>query len=177
MGRFRRIQIRPLPPEQIIYKDVGKYHSWIGIGDCASCLFNRELPGSYGVAIDCGYSRPDELCEYSLRSVIIQLSLLEDFPCKYFIRSCSEDEFRNLIWNDGCMEKCEGCEADLHPCHLVNGWTHGESTCPGWEFVSNIFESKHEKRFLHLWLKFNRAYCALLRDMFPDAYRGFSRHS
>lgn len=158
IGRFRRIPIYPLPPEQVTYNGIGEYHAWaMGTGqDCEACPFNRDIPFSFGDPIDCGFSCPESLRPYSIRSVIIQMSMLDDFPCKYFIQSYRTDHRGNEIWGDGCTERCHGWKPNLHPCHLVDGWIHGESTCKGWEFICKILESQYERLFLHHWLRLNR---------------------
>lgn len=107
--------------------------------------------------MNCGFRRPDEFQPYSVRSVLAQLSARKDFPCKYFALSKGRDEFGNIMWEEGCMEHCEGADYKpyMHSCHLANGWIHGEETCPGWQYLGNLCQSENERRFLHQYLRLN----------------------
>ena len=155
--KLRRIKLTPLPPERVIYPNHGEYHSWFGGGSCDNCPFAMALPGSYGAAMDCGFSTPAEMQPYSVRSVLAQLSLQKDFPCKYFAQVHGQDQFGNTLWDEGCMESCAGCDYRpyLRPCHVAAGWMHGEETCPGWERIKTLCQSENESRFLHQYLRIN----------------------
>lgn len=128
--KLKRIKILPLI-RQVIYENHGKYHSWYGAGHCEECRFAQTIPDSYGASMDWGFETPNEIQPYSVRSFLIQLSLRKDFPCKYFVQVRGRDDFNNIIWEEGCMESCGGCDYRdfIHPCHVVNGWMHGEESC------------------------------------------------
>lgn len=155
--KLKRIKLLPLPPKNVIYQGHGEYHQFFGAGDCGQCHFAKSFPDSYGAPMDCGFDLPDEIQPYSVRSFLIQLSLRKDFPCKYFVQISQKDVYGNIILNEGCMKSCSGCNyrSDIHPCHVANGWIHGEESCPGWEYIANLCQSENERRFLHQYLRIN----------------------
>lgn len=155
--KFTRVKLTPLPPKQIVHEGHGEYHQWFGVGDCRYCPFAVAFPDSYGAPMDCGFKRPQEMQPYSVRAVVSQLAMRKDFPCKYFVASTDVDEFGNVHWEEGCMERCGGCDYRpyMHPCHLVGGWIHGEDSCAGWEYLASLCQSANERRFLHQYLRVN----------------------
>jgi hypothetical protein len=154
--KLARIKLVPLPPKLIVHKAHGEYHSWHG-GGCGYCSFEGSHSSSYGSPVDCEFAQPEEFQPYSIRSVLSQLSTRADFPCKYFAISKGKDDFGNIIWEEGCMERCGGGDYTpfMHPCHLANGWMHGPDECPGWVHLANLCQSENERRFLHQYLRVN----------------------
>lgn len=128
LEKLKRIKLTPLPKEQIVY-------------DKQYCdFFSNQIP--------------EEIQPYSIRSFLIQLSLRDDFPCKYHARVDSKDAWGNVNWNEGCMKADDDA---YHPCHLANGWIHGQESCEGWEYiVKNFCQSGNEARFLHQYLRINK---------------------
>ncbi|MFQ5862895.1 MAG: DUF559 domain-containing protein [Candidatus Brocadiales bacterium] len=157
--KMKRIKLTPLPNKKIVYEGHGEYHQWFGAGDCGECPFGVNFPDSYGASMDCGFDLPEEIQPYSIRSFLIQLSLRNDFPCKSFVQAKGKDDWGNIIWDEGCMEFCKGCDyrSYIHPCHLANGWMHGQESCEGWEYITkNLCQSGNETRFLHQYLRINK---------------------
>ena len=156
--KLRRIKLLPLPPKKVIYKGHGIFHSFYGSVDCGQCPFAMEFPSSYGAPMNCGFDIPDEIQPYSVRSFLIQLSLRKDFPCKYFVQTPKRDDFGNILWEEGCMESCDGYDYEEHsnPCNIANGWMHGEKSCSGWEHIKGLCQSENESRFLHQYLRMNK---------------------
>lgn len=173
--KLKRVRITPLPPKNVVYERHGEYHQWIQ-GGCDQCPFS-VCPSlgiyDYGSPMDCGFELPAEVQPYSVRSFLIQLSLLNDFPCRYFIKSAYRDDFGNLCWTDGCMESCGGTDYQvyIHPCNVVNGWMNSESRCPGWKYIENLCQTQDEKRFLYLYLrlKHEREFPMALPQVYVDA--------
>ncbi|MFZ3166798.1 MAG: DUF559 domain-containing protein [Candidatus Methanoperedens sp.] len=155
--KLKRIKLLPLPPKNVIYEGHGKYHQFFGDGDCGQCHYGKSFPDSYGAPMDCGFTLPDQIQPYSVRSFLTQLSLRKDFPCKYFVHISQEDVYGKIILKEGCMKSCGGCNYrnDIHPCHVANGWIHGEESCSGWEYIANLCQSENERRFLHQYLRIN----------------------
>lgn len=153
--RLRRIVLRPLPPTRIIYEGFGEYHSWISAPGCNECPYAMGSPASYGSPMDCGIQRPAHLQPYSVRSVLLQLALRPDFPCKYFPTS-QESEWGDVEWSDKCMDRCrgEGPEFHLDTCTIATGWSTGEG-CEGWNYIANLCQSEAERRFLFHYLRFS----------------------
>jgi len=106
--------------------------------------------------MDCGIERPAHLRPYSVRSVLIQLALRPDFPCKYFPTS-QESEWEDVEWSDKCMTKCrgEGPEFNLHPCAIATGWSATGEKCEGWEYLAALCQSSPEREFLFQYLRFS----------------------
>lgn len=157
--KLKRIKLTPLPSKKIVYASHGEYHQGYGAGDCGGCKFGVNFPDSYGAAMDCGYDLPEEIQLYSIRSFLIQLSLTNDFPCKYFVQVKGKDAWENINREEGCMEFCKGCDYRpyMHPCHLANGWMHGQESCAGWEHITkNLCQSESEARFLRQYLRINK---------------------
>lgn len=154
--RSERIKLLPLPPREVVYERHGVYHQW-SQGGCDDCEFARGALGGYGSPMDCGFSLPGEVQPYSIRSFLIQLSLRSDFPCRYFVRAVTKDDYGNIIWDDGCMESCSGCDYSpyYHPCNVASGWMHGEGECPGWVFISSLCQTDIERLFLSQYLRLN----------------------
>jgi DNA-directed RNA polymerase subunit RPC12/RpoP len=101
-----------------------------------------------------GWSVPEEIMPYSVRSVLIQLSKRKDFPCKYYVRVDGKDVWGNVKWFEGCKSSTSD---EYHPCHLANGWMHGEESCKGWEYIANnLCQSRPEAVFLHSYLRLNK---------------------
>jgi hypothetical protein len=98
------------------------------------------------------YVQPPELQPYSIRSVVTQLSENEpEFGCRLY----SFGMVGKINWEDWCPDRC----------HLVSGWSTGQETCPGWEFISNLCQSDSERQLLHHYLRF--AYDINGGDEFP----------
>lgn len=154
--RLRRITLRPLPPAVIVYKGFGEYHSWFSAPGCNECPYAMAFPTSYGVPMDCGLQRPAHLQPYSVRSVLLQLAMRSDFPCKYF-PSSRKSEWGDIEWSDECMTKCkgEGPEFNLHPCAIATGWSAMGKECEGWEYLANLCQSDAERKFLFQYLRFS----------------------
>ena len=157
IDKLRRVVITPLPPPDIIYKNIGEFHVWYGGMTCDQCSFQRSGGGSYGEIIDCGFTRPEHLTFYSIRSLIIQLGLYSNFPCKLFIPNSYFDEFGNLIFYEGCITSCKGSVPELNKCNIVSGGATGEINCPGYQFFKeNLFaSSRYEELFFEFWLRMN----------------------
>jgi hypothetical protein len=155
--KLKRIRVLPLPPKEVIYHKFGEYHQWYGAGDCGQCKYARGFPDSYGAPMDCGFDLPSQIKPYSIRIFLIQLSFLEEFPCKFFTQVTDIDDYGNITWDEGCMESCGGCDFRdyIHKCHVAGGWIYGQETCPGWEFISKLCQSGNERRFLHQFLRVN----------------------
>jgi len=158
VDKRRRFKLLPLPFGRIVYAKHGEYHQWASAGDCGQCKFNLEIPNSFGVRIDCGYSVPDFLMPYSVRSVTAQLGMLSLIPCHYFVSKKGIDGQGNLILEEGCMERCLGCDytGSIHDCSLVSGRTMGPPSCAGLEFLRNQCQSDNERTFLDLYLRMNK---------------------
>lgn len=152
--RLRRIKLTPLPPPEVIYPGHGENSGWYG--GCDRCHF-RKGSLDHDPWMDCGFSRPREMQPYSIRSVLAQLCLQEGFPCHYFVRATREDDFGNILWDEGCMKSCSDFDygSHMHACHVANGWMHGKETCEGWEWIQKLCQSENEIRFLHQYLRLN----------------------
>lgn len=47
-------------------------------------------------------------------------------------------------------------ETGWHNCHIVAGWTTGETTCNLWEMIAQLCETENERKFLHWYLRYAR---------------------
>ena len=180
VDKLKRIKIYPLPPQDIVYSSIGEYHEWYGAKTCHQCNFFYDSPDSYGQSIDCGFPRPKQLLPYSIRSLIIQLGLKTEFPCKLFIRSVNIDEYNNIIFDEGCITRCGGSIPELNQCDIISGGgASGKLECPGYLYIKNsIFESPREEMFFQFWLRINagketpallpQAYVDPLQERRPD---------
>jgi hypothetical protein len=57
-----------------------------------------------------------------------------------FTDSCCDPKFSEDDW------------AEFWDCHLVGGWTTGQTTCGLWERIAQLCQNETEQRFLHRYL-------------------------
>lgn len=73
---------------------------------------------------------------YSIRSFVAQASRN--------LGGCDYNNTRRGIvmgedaYEDYCYEEPRDIDSESHNCHLVGGWTAGETTCPLWERISRL---------------------------------------
>lgn len=89
---------------------------------------------------------------YSIRSFVYQVS--KKFgACGY---ACSErgKVMGEPVFRDYCAkpEEQDAPWAETWECHLVNGWTTGQDTCPLWQNTLKLCQTPSEQRFLHRYI-------------------------
>jgi len=95
-------------------------------------------PAEYPVMIE-GWALP-----YSIRSFVAQASR-EYGGCVYEPRRRGE-VFGEDVYADRCYDSREDWrDADSHNCHIVAGWTTGETTCNLWEMIAQLCERDYER--------------------------------
>jgi hypothetical protein len=91
---------------------------------------------------------------YSIRSFVAQASNRLggcSFSCSARGAVMDEPVFwdRCLIWPSE-----DAPRADETDCHIVSGWSTGQTTCPLWERIAALCQTDHERRFLHHFVRY-----------------------
>ena len=61
------------------------------------------------------------------------------------------------VFNDECQPGHPDEEwTQPEQCHLVAGWTTGQTTCPLWENIAKLCQTDNERKFLHRYLGYVR---------------------
>jgi len=89
---------------------------------------------------------------FSIRSVIYQASQLLG-GCIYH-PSKEAEVMGKPVFSDQCHNEGDDPRWGLGPCHMVSGWTKGQSTCAFWEKFSALCQTEPERAFLHQYLGF-----------------------
>jgi len=88
---------------------------------------------------------------YSVRSFVYQASR-KFGGCSYSCqpRGTVMDE---TVFTDTCYDpNVDNYEPNSWDCHMVNGWTTGQESCPLWERVAKLCQTDTERKFLHRYL-------------------------
>jgi DNA-directed RNA polymerase subunit RPC12/RpoP len=88
---------------------------------------------------------------YSVRSFVFQASRNLG-GCSY---SCQVrgNVMGETVFTDICTDPEEAYD-ESWDCHLVGGWTSGQTECPLWRNISNLCQTETEEKFLHQYLRF-----------------------
>ena len=90
---------------------------------------------------------------YSVRSFVHQASI-QFGKCHY---SCCQrgQVMGELVFTDECHHGDPHDEwVDREQCHLVAGWTTGQTTCPLWQEIEKLCQTDTERKFLHRYLAY-----------------------
>jgi len=91
---------------------------------------------------------------YSVRSFVAQASAAYGrcfFSCGKRGTVLGEPAFVDTcaVW-----ESEEATQATTTTCHMVSGWTTGQTACPLWDVVAGLCQTDSERQFLHAYLRF-----------------------
>ena len=90
---------------------------------------------------------------YSVRSFLYQASRTLG-GCNY---SCKErgSVYDETVYSDTCGDprSDEPNDPDWN-CHILAGWSAGQTTCPLWERVASLCQTDVERKFLHNYLRY-----------------------
>lgn len=90
---------------------------------------------------------------YSVRSVVHQMSRGLG-GCHYTCRQHGM-VFDEYVFSDSCCDADdEGPFSPRWNCHILSGWSAGQSTCPLWEHMKELCQSETERMFLQTYLRY-----------------------
>jgi hypothetical protein len=94
-------------------------------------------------------SPPPGCFPYSTRSFVHQAAQ-ELGACSYRCGPRGETLGDEPLFMDRCGDENEF--GYPRKCHILSGWSRGETTCELWNLISTLTQTDHEKRFLHQYL-------------------------
>lgn len=98
------------------------------------------------------YTKESWATPFSIRSVFYQASR-QLGGCIYH-PSKDTEVMGKPVFSDQCHDEEDDPRWGLGPCHMVSGWTKGQSTCSLWEKFSTLCQRDTERTFLHQYLRF-----------------------
>lgn len=87
---------------------------------------------------------------YSTRSFVAQAS--ERLQGCWYTCSLRKEIMGEPVFDDRCHWLDDNWEGLGRRCHMIEGWTLGEESCPLWQEVGKFCQTDTERRFLHWYL-------------------------